>query len=74
MDELEAYFGEDKLLERAIEHALLELAAKRVRAEIWEGGEVGLLLGLDLVPSEGGLSNTADLNQAKANQTQDRLH
>lgn len=53
MDELEAYFGKDKLLERAIEHALLELAAKRVGAEIWEWGEVRLVLGLDLMPGEG---------------------
>ena len=53
MDELEAYFGKDKLLESAIEHALLKLAAERIGAEIWEWGEVGLVLGLDLIADEG---------------------
>ena len=53
MDELEAYFEKDKLLERAIEHALLELAAERIGAEIWEWGEVRLVLGLNLMLAEG---------------------
>jgi hypothetical protein len=53
MDELEAYFGKDKLMARAIENALLELAAERVGVDIWEWGQVGLVLGLDLMLGEG---------------------
>lgn len=58
MDVLQELLGADRMMEDQIEHALLELAVERVGAEIWEWGEVGLVLGIDLQPDEGSWNQT----------------
>lgn len=67
MDVLQEWFGADRMMADMIEHALLEFAERGIGAEIWEWGEVNLVLGIDLQPDEGREVWTEDGTNSLAN-------